>query len=145
IDGAGAKRGPDLLLDEGGTQIAADEGVGPCGAGPRLQAVELFALADVGHHGDHLAAVRLLQPGDDDRRIEAPRVGEQRAADHGRAPGREETPDRTRVPGAGAGARVCPGPRLRREAPWSSPAPSARIRARQAASGPRTRTSGTRA
>ncbi len=38
--------------------------------------LQLLALAEIGGEGDHLGLVGLLQPLQDDRRIEAARIGE---------------------------------------------------------------------
>ena len=50
-----------------------------------LQALGLLGLTDVDGDRDDLAAVVLLEPGDDDRRVETARVGEGDLADLRRA------------------------------------------------------------
>src|SRR5580700_8175587 len=41
-----------------------------------LRGLQIFLLADVADHGDYLARVRFLKPGNNDRRIKSARIGE---------------------------------------------------------------------
>jgi len=77
VDAAGADHLPEIVADELLAHILhVDFG----GAGlDRLlfEAGQLIAaLADIAAHGDHVAAVIFLQPRDDDRGIQAARIGE---------------------------------------------------------------------
>ena len=78
VDGIGAEHGEHEVADELLAQVL-DEDIFRLDA--ELQCLlagraQLLALAEVGGEGDHLAAVLALQPLEDDRGVEAARVGQ---------------------------------------------------------------------
>lgn len=77
VDGASAEGGEDEIPHVLLAQVFHVALVGAGGDGLGLDPLELVALADVGGDADHLGAWELvLEPGDDDRCIEAAGVGE---------------------------------------------------------------------
>ena len=76
VDGAGAKRGPDVVADEFFAQVFDVGGGRAGGEGFFAGGFEIFLLADVADHGDDFAAVVFFQPGNDDGGVETAGVGE---------------------------------------------------------------------
>jgi len=76
VDRAGAERRPDVAGNKFLAQVFDVRGAGPGGQGFFARGFEVFALAQVADHGDHLAAIRLLQPGNDDGGIQPSGIGE---------------------------------------------------------------------
>jgi len=77
VDGVGPQHGEHEVPDELLAQVLDIALAGPRPDGLLLEAVELLLLAHVGGKGDDLAAgVGLQEPPDDDRRIQAARVGD---------------------------------------------------------------------
>jgi len=82
VDGAGRERLVAVVAYELLTQVLDDALRGARLERLRLDRVVVVALADVAAVGDHLrAVVVLLDPRDDDRRVEAPRVGQHHLLD----------------------------------------------------------------
>ena len=77
LDGAGAQREEDKIVDELLAQVLHDAVVGAGALGFLNQAFQLSgALPHVGGEANHMRAVGLAQPGDDRGGIEPARVGE---------------------------------------------------------------------
>ena len=82
VDGAGLHRGKGVLCEEFFAQVDDVGSAGPTGEGLFLQPDEFFiALPDVGREGDDFTIIVLLEPGHDDRRVEAARVGQHNLVD----------------------------------------------------------------
>ena len=73
---AGAQRRPDVLGQEFLAQILDCRRRSARHESFLLRGLQIFLLANVADHGDHLAAIRFLQPGNNDRRIKSARIGE---------------------------------------------------------------------
>ena len=76
VDRSGAQDAPEVLRRELLPRVDEVEVARARGERLLLQARGLLGLADVDGDRHDLAAVVLLEPGDDDRRVEASRVGE---------------------------------------------------------------------
>ena len=78
VEGVGAEHGEHVVAYELLAQVL-DEDVGLLDAEHLRLApgrLQLLALAQIGREGDHLGLVCLLQPLQDDRRVETARIGE---------------------------------------------------------------------
>ena len=104
----GAEHGKDIIANEVLAQVF-DKYLAHAGHlrfGPRR--LQLLALAEVGGEGDDLAGVCLLQPFEDDRRIEPARVGENHFLDwrcHGAGRGGKRRAEYRRCDRPGKAAR----------------------------------------
>src|SRR6266545_118614 len=81
VNGAGSQRGPDVFGDEFVAQVFDVDFRRARGAGLLLQSGQLFALPDVGGDRDYFAVIVFFQPGNDDRGVEAARIGERDSFD----------------------------------------------------------------
>ena len=86
VDGAGAQRGEDEVAHELFAQILDVALLGAGGEGLLAHAAQLVGtLSDVGRDADDARVVVLTQPRNDDRGVEAARIGENDGAGHGRS------------------------------------------------------------
>ena len=76
VKGVGAEHREDEIAHEFLAQILDEDLLDPHALGLFPRRPELLALADIGGECHDLAAIGLLQPAQDDRRIEAARIGE---------------------------------------------------------------------
>ncbi len=74
----GAEHREDIVADEFLAQVLDENMLGLDAEEKRLVArrPKLLALAEIGGESHHLAAIGRLQPFEDDRRVEPPRIGE---------------------------------------------------------------------
>src|SRR5882762_9348038 len=84
INCSGSEGGPDEILDKFPPEILDVALVGPRSNSFGPHTLQLLALAYIRRDADHLGAVTLLEPRDDDRCIEPTGVGEGNCANHGR-------------------------------------------------------------
>ncbi len=75
IDCASAQRRPDVIANKFLAQIFDVSRRSPGSQRFLAGGFEIFLLADVANHGDHFATVIFLEPGNNDRGIEASRIG----------------------------------------------------------------------
>jgi len=76
VDGVGAEHGEDEVAHEFLAQVLDEYFLDAELSRLFSGRLEFFALADIGGEGDHLAAVPVLQPFEDDRGIQPAGVGE---------------------------------------------------------------------
>ena len=69
VDRARLDGGEDKIADELFAQVAYDDLLCPCFIGLVDNSVDVFALTDVGDHGDDVHAIVFVQPRNDDRGI----------------------------------------------------------------------------
>ncbi len=75
VDGVGAEHRVDEVFDELFLQVIDVHLVGTGGERLVPDRGKLVPLAEIGRKGDHLAAVLVLQPLEDDRGVKPPRIG----------------------------------------------------------------------
>src|SRR5438876_5413777 len=82
VHGARAQHREDVIPDEGLPEILDVHLARAHLSRLRLDGLQVLSLAQVRAEGHHLAAIGLLQPFEDDRRVEAARVGQHNLLDH---------------------------------------------------------------
>ena len=90
VERVGAEHRHDVVAHEFLAQVLDEDLLHAQELGLLARRLDLLALADIGGEGHDLAAIRLLQPFEDDRGVEAPRIGEDDLLDRMGTRGRHE-------------------------------------------------------